>query len=476
MINFSPLTVADRQFVQQYIMFGERQGCDLSFANLICWQPFFDAHFAVVNNSLALRFTVNGRHAYAAPIANSYDDHYADTINALRLHAAENNEPFLMLGVCPVMRSVLERLFPDEFTYTADRNRSDYIYLRQSLATLAGKKLQAKRNHTNKFRSLYPNYSYRPLTPDMLPQCLALVEQWYKAKQSTAEATSENDTDLPAIRRAFAHWEALALIGGALFVDSTLVAFSYGCPINHNTFDVCVEKANTAYEGAYSVINQEFVNHLPQKYTFINREEDMGQEGLRRAKLSYRPHLLLEKYRVEEATTVKAQTIRLWRKVFGDEEQFIRIYFSRLYSDNNNVCVTVQDNAQTKVVAALQAIPFTVRYEGKEITAAYISGVCVDYDYRRKGFGQQLMTAAHQHMQRQGVAVACLIPAEAWLYDWYGAMGYIATDSPVSVPLFPQEPHTKGMWQTLAAEPIELPHPEALLAAAEQALNQMYRA
>lgn len=98
---------------------------------------------------------------------------------------------------------------------------------------------------------------------------------------------------------ALQHMEQLDIQGGVLYVDGKIVAFTFGAPINHETFDTCVEKANTEIEGAYAMINYEFANHIPEQYIYINREEDLGLEGLRRAKLSYHPEVLLEKYVAE---------------------------------------------------------------------------------------------------------------------------------------------------------------------------------
>ena len=100
------------------------------------------------------------------------------------------------------------------------------------------------------------------------------------------------------MRRVFKHWDTLQPLGGILLVEGRLVAFTFGGPINHDTFDVCVEKADLNYDGAYAVINREFVRSLPPQYSLINREEDLGLEGLRRAKQSYNPRILLDKYTV----------------------------------------------------------------------------------------------------------------------------------------------------------------------------------
>ena len=162
--------------------------------------------------------------------------------------------------------------------------------------------------------------------------------------------------------RAFDRWERLQLTGGTIWVDGKLVAFTFGCPINHCTFDVCVEKADTSYEGAFTIINQEFVRHLPEQYTYINREEDMGEEGLRKSKLSYKPDLLLEKYILtekrpladfEDQERIDKETRALWKLVFNDPEPFIELYFGRVYKSEYNYTCQIGRH----VVAALQALP-----------------------------------------------------------------------------------------------------------------------
>ena len=191
----------------------------------------------------------------------------------------------------------LRDAFPGRFTFTADRDYFDYVYLRSDLATLRGKKYQPKRNHINRFKAAYPNYEYKELTAELVPECLRLESMWCKANDC-----AENEA-LIAERRsmtdALKHINELDLRGGVLHVNGEIVAFTFGAPINNETFDTCVEKANTDIEGAYAMINNEFANRIPEQYIYINREEDLGLEGLRKAKLSYYPETLLEKYIVE---------------------------------------------------------------------------------------------------------------------------------------------------------------------------------
>lgn len=434
----------DRQLIQSYTLWGERQNCDLSFANLISWKYLYNTQFAIVNDYLVFRFHYNRHLAYMMPVAKPQlqedgtfkvqpcDECSIEVIKAIRDDSIAMGHPFLMMGVCNYMRDLIEQRFPDTFDIKPNRDFADYIYTREKLVNLSGKKLQSKRNHINKFKSLYPNYEYRALTPDLIPQCLALEKQWRKVSKDDTDETDldeELSEELRSMTRAFNRWDRLGLIGGTIWVDNKLVAFTFGCPINQTTFDVCVEKADVNYEGAFTIINQEFVKHLPEKYFYINREEDMGDEGLRRAKESYRPDILLEKNIImekypladfEDQDRIKEETRELWKLVFNDSEKFMDLYFNRVYQPKYNI--TCQINRH--VVAALQTLPYTLLYHGSEVKTAYISGVSTHPDFRQQGVADNLMRQAHFDLFYKEVVFATLIPAEKWLYEWYGRCGY----------------------------------------------------
>lgn len=181
------------------------------------------------------------------------------------------------------------------------RDSADYVYTVEHLTELHGKHLQAKRNHCNRFETDFPNYRVEPLTPALLPQCRDFTEQWY-----AAHIENGNDSDFAgeriAIARAFDSFEALHMEGAALFTPERLVAFAIGNRIRPTVFGVNFEKADAEVNGAYAMINREFARMLRARYPAleqINREDDMGIEGLRRAKESYLPDLLLEKLLLE---------------------------------------------------------------------------------------------------------------------------------------------------------------------------------
>ena len=293
MLQFKELTLADKATIQGYTLTSNRRNCDLSFANLCSWRFLYQTEFAEMDGYLILRFRLNEELSYMMPVGQG---NLQPVILAMIADAESLGLPFVMRGVSVRMRADLEQTFPDKFQFESNRDYADYIYLRDHLATLRGKKFQAKRNHVNKFLRLYPDFTYYELTPELVPECLALEAQWTAETQQTNMAALESERR--SMTYALQHFHELDLVGGVLCVAGKMAAFTYGTPINAFTFDVCVEKADTNIEGAYAMINYEFARRLPEHYQFINREEDLGIAGLRQAKLSYQPHEILEKHRV----------------------------------------------------------------------------------------------------------------------------------------------------------------------------------
>ena len=231
--------------------------------------------------------------AYMFPVGNGDLRQAVEALEKDSYEMMGEGHPLLILGVTSEARKKLEELFPNEFAYVTERDYFDYIYLREDLQTLKGKKWQAKRNHINKFKKQY-EYTYIPITPEIVPQCMELERRWVRANEN-GENTDELSNEHRSMTFAMHHFKELGLLGGAIMVEGEIVAFTYGSPINYQTFGVHVEKADTNYEGIFSLINQEFALHIPEQYVYINREEDLGIPGLRQSKLSYNPVILLEK-------------------------------------------------------------------------------------------------------------------------------------------------------------------------------------
>lgn len=185
----------------------------------------------------------------------------------------------------------------------------DYVYARESLATLKGKKLHGKRNHINKFLSKYPAYEYKTLDASMIGDCLALYEKWIAEKAEMAESLSDEKR---SVLLALNHMEELELTGGAIYIDGELRAFTLGERLHPHMQLIHIEKADTAFDGLYPMINQQYVLHMDEAIELVNREEDMGVEGMRKAKRSYQPIKMIEKYMI--ATRDFTEIKDIWGK------------------------------------------------------------------------------------------------------------------------------------------------------------------
>lgn len=293
MIPFKDIELTDKELITSYTLDSPRQNCDLSFSNLCSWRFLYDTQFAVLDGFLLFKFWADGELVYMMPTGRG---DLRKVLDALIEDAHREKSCLCLLGVTQDNCAELEALMPGRFRFTVDRDYADYIYLRTDLATLSGKRYQPKRNHVNKFRKNYPDYEYLPITPARIGECLDLEAEWCKANGCDQQEGTGNERR--ALVYALHHFEELGLTGGILHAGGKMAAFTFGMPINRTTFGVHVEKADTSIEGAYAMINYEFANHLPEQYIYLNREEDLGIEGLRRAKLSYHPALLLEKYSV----------------------------------------------------------------------------------------------------------------------------------------------------------------------------------
>lgn len=291
-LEFKPIEIGDKAVISSFTWPSDFQNCDFSFANMCSWRFLYDSEFTIAEDQLLIRFKIEkmSRFAYMVPVGTG---DFGKAIDLLERDSLAHGHPLCLLGVTPDTKEMLERIFPSKFMYIVERDYFDYIYSREDLATLSGKKYQQKRNHINNFKRRYA-YEYVELSGEMVHECLELESQWFKSnqgKEDVRELTDERRSMIYALN----HFVELGLIGGAIRVDGKMVAFTFGAPINHQTFGVHVEKADVNYEGAYTIINQEFCAHLPACFTYVNREEDLGIPGLRQAKLSYQPCILLEK-------------------------------------------------------------------------------------------------------------------------------------------------------------------------------------
>lgn len=294
MYEFKSPEMQDKPWVDKLLNRPENLNCELCFGNLFIWSSVYN-NLIVNFNNLFIAKNINERsNVYSFPIGDADDAMLKKAIEFLIEDAKADGKICTFYGMTSKQQTQLEELMPGVFSYSANRDYFDYLYTRESLAGLSGKKLHSKRNHIGNFKRMYPDWSYEPITISNLTECLDMHFRWIEENDTDTENSSYQN-ELKAVKLAFNHFEDLAFSGGLIRIDDKVVAYTFGEAINDHVFCTHVEKAFSEIRGAYPIINQEFALHQLADYELVNREEDLGLPGLRKAKLSYHPHILLEK-------------------------------------------------------------------------------------------------------------------------------------------------------------------------------------
>lgn len=292
MIDFEPITLSHRQSYLSCLQEAPERGCEYSFTNLFLWGR---QKMAFVCGNAVVFSQYNRKSVYLFPVGSG---DLKTTVDRIIEDAAQRGIPCRIVGLTKADQERLQTLYPGNFRFHTDRDSFDYVYGIHELAELKGRKYQRKRNHLNRFYQEHPDCAFVPITEENLPQVRQLVQTWYD-QHLQEDPTADYQMEQAAIFKALEHMQALSAQGLLLYTEGQPVAMCLGSRLSEQTFDVHFEKALQHYEGGYAAINQAFARSLREQYpqlSFLNREDDMGLEGLRKAKLSYNPEKLLEKY------------------------------------------------------------------------------------------------------------------------------------------------------------------------------------
>lgn len=415
-LQFQPVEIQHRAIFLPYLM-KNSQTCDRVFTNIFCWQHLFRTQWAEANGFLIIRAYINGERRAAYLMVSQKDaPSYSDILPLLEADAAKLDQPLTLMGLNETECNALKQQFPGQFFFDQNRDFADYVYRAEELRSLSGRKYAPKRNHVNKFKSLY-DYHYEALTAENINDCRQLEESWISQHHEDESAQAEYLT----IQSAFQHFEELNLFGGTLYVDGKLVAFTYGSAIRDDIFCTHVEKADIQYEGVYQMINYLFAQHLPEQYSFINREEDMGIPGLRKSKASYHPAHLAYKTTALKLNDEMRDIIRIWKNSFGETDLSVYTFLSRYYFDH----CTMVEKADGHVVSMVFMIPCQTPFG----LAAYLYGIATLPEYRHQGISSKLIRQMLEKCRQNGAVFTFLIPEDEELKEYYAKFGYLRTQT-----------------------------------------------
>lgn len=294
MIPFKTVTLCDKHWIDEIVMAEGSRSADYNFGNIYIWDNRYKQLVARAEGRMLTKLRYAGKPTFVFPIGTGP---LRPAIEALREYArARGYEPFCLRGITEEHRAMLEEEYPGCFAFSEDTDNADYIYEAEKLATYSGKALHGKKNHCNRFEA-ENDWDFVPITRELIPGCLDMLVVWNEENAARLDPSVVYEHD--AVVRAFAAYERLGLEGGALRVGGKIVGFTIGEMCSGDTFDVHFEKADINLNGAYPMVCRELTRMLMTRHPelrYMNREDDMGLESLRRSKESYKPEYLLKKY------------------------------------------------------------------------------------------------------------------------------------------------------------------------------------
>ena len=297
MLEWSIPEAEDEDWINSCIAVSGTMASDASFANIYLLRNKYSTKISRYKDFIIRKYSGKGaRCGYTFPLGKG---DVAKALAEIEKDAKECGERLQFAFVTEEQKEVLENAMPARFCYSSDAGDSDYIYLRSELASLSGKAFHKKKNHFSKFVRTYPDYKYYEIGACNIYDAQKVADAWYYEHLQDEDASQL--AEYKAIKEALENFEELGLIGGIIYVNDSPCAMTIASKINENTVDVHFEKAVGEYalNGGYAAINKLLSEKL-DGVTWLNREEDIGIEGLRKAKLSYRPKIMLKKYSAVE--------------------------------------------------------------------------------------------------------------------------------------------------------------------------------
>lgn len=300
-MNCKQINIDSKKELQPYFDLVDYEGCEYCFTTLYMWQHVYNTCYYIGEDFAIIMAQDEGDRFSILPLCAK--EKLPEVIEFIISYFKEKNEKIYFRGITKDVYEFIKSNYDEKFDFIEERDLFDYIYDAESLRTLAGRKNQKKRNHINYFLHEYKDrFYYKRLDSSNFDECINLLNEWSDKKEENNDYDEGIDDELVGIKKIFDNYENLKdiLKISGIYVDDKLEAFTIGELLNPNMALVHIEKANANIRGLYPYINQQFILNEFKDVEFVNREEDLGIEGLRKAKLSYHPIRFVEKYTVLE--------------------------------------------------------------------------------------------------------------------------------------------------------------------------------
>lgn len=298
---FKDINIESRELLNPYFDLVDYEACEYCFNTLYMWQHLYKTGYYIGDGFAVIVAEYEGNTFSILPLAKKED--MPRVIEFVIDYFEKEQKKIYFRGITKEVVEFLQENYSGKFSYTEERDLFDYVYDGDSMRELKGRKNVKKRNHINYFLKEYEGrYEYRLLDENDFDACLDLMAEWTSNKEENNAVSEEMEEELIGIKKLFENYNVLKdkLKIAGIFIDGKLESFTMGEYINPNMALIHIEKANPSIRGLYPFINQQFLVHEFSDVEFVNREEDLGIEGLRKAKLSYHPVRFVEKYTVRE--------------------------------------------------------------------------------------------------------------------------------------------------------------------------------
>lgn len=382
------LSLTDYPKIKPYLDVANYEGYNSNFVTMMMWDHEYHIQYEIHDHFLVMLHHYNETFFFAMPFCER--EYRQVAIEYMIQYAKKHDFPFLIDGVTKEMKTFIQSIYKNQFMYQATPNNDDYIYEKKSLGTLAGKKMQKRRNHFNAFLKEYPDFIYKEIEDEDIDNVVACLLHW-----DTIHSTENSiQSEFVGIIYLLIHRHELPITTGCIYLNGVLEAFTIGSGLNHHTIQIHAEKANKDIRGLYVAIGKLFLENNYPGYLYVNREEDMGIPSLRKAKQSLHPLRMITKYQIyfkntkirKAKATDKKNIEKLWKICFLDEdEKSTTFYFTYCFKPENTY-VLLQNN---ELIGAMQIVPYTIE---NEETVYFILGVSTKPEFQHNKCMHELLS------------------------------------------------------------------------------------
>lgn len=407
-MEFKKLEFSDLELIRAYYLEYTNRTCDRTIGGSFMWRDYFHTMYALVDDTLVMKCIKDGETVFCFPMGKQIDK----ALSEIEKYCEKEELVPEFVSLAAEEMEYLKQRYKDA-TIIENRDWSDYLYLTSDHANFTGRKFTTQRNHINKFLKTYENWEFKKMDATSLADVKAFYKD-YEARFAKSDVTAIEEQE--KTNEVLDKYEAYGFVGYALYIDHKVVGFSIGEIIGDVMF-IHVEKADKDLDGVNTMLVMQFAKAFEGKVTYLNREEDVGDLGLRYSKTKYRPIDMVYKYEVNfkkiEVLENPLESKSLYEDSFDDSEEFVDYYYQNMAIHNRILAFKVKN----QVAAMLHIVP--KRFSNLE-EADYYYAIATDKKHRNKGYMQCLLQKAMKLSYGNGKGLVYLVPAIENLYEKFG--------------------------------------------------------